>query len=472
MLRYLAFRTCHQPYMVRLSYRYELRSALTFPLAAALAEGSFTGIVASKYFHAGPLLIAVITAAPMFGNILALAWSELAKTRRKVPFINWLQLGVVTCIAAVALTRWMPLEIGAWTFAGLIITSRVLASGITTLRATIWRQNYPRHIRGQINARITVVATAVLASTTMIGALWLDRRADAFTWLYPSAALLGAIGIWQFSHIRVRGEQALLRRAGRRRRMATIGTPRPENLAQTDETNVLNYEPRGHRGLAGLLADAVSVMRHDHRFREYQWWQSLSGSAFMMMQPPLVFMVSQQMTDARTQYALATVVLQIVPLVTSLVFTQLWAPVFDRLHILRFRAIQSFISVGTILVIMLGARLDSLPIVALGTFCLGVANAAGNLAWNLGQNDFAPPDRIATYMGVHVMLTGVRGCIAPFIGVALFQQLIGRWVFAVSAGVSLISLLGFQKMARQAPPKHPARLLRPAGVRQPVTPDL
>ena len=50
--RLFQFRTRHQPLMVRLSYRYELRSALTFPLAASLAEGSFTGVVAAKYFQA------------------------------------------------------------------------------------------------------------------------------------------------------------------------------------------------------------------------------------------------------------------------------------------------------------------------------------------------------------------------------------------------------------------------------------
>jgi hypothetical protein len=362
----------------------------------------------------------------------------------------------------------MPLPVGGWVFASLIILARVLASGIITLRSAIWRHNYPRHLRGQIVARITVVATAVLATTTLVGSLALDRHADAFAWFYPAAALLGALGIWQFSHIRVRGETAQLRRINGRRHMAPISTPRPESLSLTDETNVINYEPRPQRGLLSLVSDSMSVLRADRRFREYQWWQSLSGSAFMMIQPPLVFMVSQQMTDPRTQYALATVVLQIIPLLTSLVFTQVWAPVFDRLHILRFRAVQSFVSVSTISLVFVGAYFDSLILIAVAQFCIGVANAAGNLAWNLGQNDFAPPEKIATYMGVHVMLTGVRGCFAPFLGVLLYQQLIGRWVFAVAAGLSLLSLAGFQKMARNAPPKHPVRSMRPSGAMKPA----
>src|SRR5918992_4472623 len=161
--------------MGRASYRHEMRSALTYPLAAALAEGSFTGIVAAKYFKASPVLLAVITAAPMFGNIMALLWAELARTRRKVPFVNLLQAGVVTSVAAVALTRALPRDLGGWAFAGLIILARVLASGIITVRSAIWRSNYPRNLRGQIIGRITMLATTVLAATTLGGALWLDR---------------------------------------------------------------------------------------------------------------------------------------------------------------------------------------------------------------------------------------------------------------------------------------------------------
>ena len=56
---FLSFRTRHQPYMVRLSYRYEMRSALTYPLAASLAEGSFTGVVAAKYFNGSTLMCVV-----------------------------------------------------------------------------------------------------------------------------------------------------------------------------------------------------------------------------------------------------------------------------------------------------------------------------------------------------------------------------------------------------------------------------
>ena len=119
--RLLRFRTRHQPYMVRHSYRHEMRSALTFNLAGSLAEGSFTGVIAAKNFGAGVVLMSVITAAPMFGNIFALMWSDLSLGRRKVPLVNLLQAGVVLMIASVALTAWLPPAWAGWVFAAQII---------------------------------------------------------------------------------------------------------------------------------------------------------------------------------------------------------------------------------------------------------------------------------------------------------------------------------------------------------------
>jgi hypothetical protein len=461
--RLLSFRARNQPYMVRLSYTYELRSAFTYPLAASLADGSFTGVVAAKYFNAPPVLIAVITAAPMFGNIMAMVWSELAKDRRKVPFVNLLQAGVVLSIAAVPLTYFMAPEAGAWVFAGMIIFARLMASGIVTLRSVIWRMNYPRQSRGQIIARITVAATAVLALTTFAGSAWLDRNPNAYIYLYPLAAMLGAIGIWQFSNIRVRTEGQMLRR-----RRQSLYTPRPESLAQTDEANVMNYQPQGRVGLRGFFADALHVLRTDREFRAYQRWQFTSGFSFMMFAPALLYMVSTEMTDRRTEYLLAIVVLQLIPLLTSLISTQLWAPLFDRVHITVFRVFQTSVSVAAQATLFAGAMYglyysdrNALWIIAAAQVLIGISNGGGNLAWNLGHNDFATAEKSATYMGVHVMLTGVRGCLAPFIGAWLYQApWMGRWVFGLSVAICMVSLAGFARMASRAPRRMPEGRVR------------
>jgi hypothetical protein len=108
----------------------------------------------------------------------------------------------------------------------------------------------------------------------------------------------------------------------------------------------------------------------------------------------------------------------------------------------------------------------SLIVLALGRATFGVAQGAGNLAWNLGHNDFASRRMVAVYMGAHVMLTGVRGSFAPFLGMALYAGWnaftlpglgwqvpgfagIGVHLFAVSAVMALAASIGFAVLSQQ-----------------------
>jgi len=77
------------------------------------------------------------------------------------------------------------------------------------------------------------------------------------------------------------------------------------------------------------------------------------------------------------------------------------------------------------------------------------------LAWNLGHQHFAPPNRDAEYMGVHVTLTGVRGLLGPLLAVEIYRRLApvgwGSGVFAVCAACNMIGMIGFIFLARRMP---------------------
>ncbi len=409
----------------------EIRAATTFPLAAAMAEGSFASVVAQKYFGAGSFLIAVIVAAPMFGNVLAMVWADLADRRPKVRFVNTLQLCVIVCTSLVAVTAILPQQAGGWTFAALMVLARMFTSGIVTAKNLIWRLNFPRHSRGLIVGRVNMIGSAMFAATTFAGSRVLDRHPAGYVWVYLVCSLLGLIGVWQFSGVKVRGERSVL----------ALTRARPK-------TNPLRH-------LLTLARASVHLLRVDKQFRIYQRCQMLQGAAFMMMLPALFSMVNTKMTDPVREYNLATSVNHVLPFVTTALTISIWSIYFDRMNIVHYRILQSFAALVTQIVIAAGALTDQLWLVAVGTFLLGVSSAGGNLAWNLGQNAFATPDKVGTYMGVHVMLTGVRGLFAPFIGTILYKGLhigpiawqgIDRWCFAVAAGVCLLGTIGYVRM--------------------------
>jgi hypothetical protein len=51
-------------------------------------EGGFVAVVAAKAFNVEPWVIAVISAAPMFGNLSSFFWTTIATGRSKVPMVD------------------------------------------------------------------------------------------------------------------------------------------------------------------------------------------------------------------------------------------------------------------------------------------------------------------------------------------------------------------------------------------------
>ena len=88
----------------------------------------------------------------------------------------------------------------------------------------------------------------------------------------------------------------------------------------------------------------------------------------------------------------------------------------------------------------------------LSALLFGIANAGANLGWNLGHNDFASLGKVQQYMGVNVTLTGMRGLIAPPLGVLTYTALeriapgAGRYALALPITMTLIGAIGFNRM--------------------------
>jgi len=66
---------------------------------------------------------------------------------------------------------------------------------------------------------------------------------------------------------------------------------------------------------------------------------------------------------------------------------------------------------------------------------------------------FARKEDVPKYMGLHCTLTGIRGLIAPFVGVFLMKSVFRgdpHWVFFVSAAMALgVAFLSFRLAMRE-----------------------
>jgi len=403
---------------VRKSFRYEQLSELTLPAALVLLEGGIVAVIAAKIYQVSPFTISLITAAPMFANLSSFLWNVLSAGKAKVAFANVLQICSILCLLMVAIS---PInETGVFILVSSMIVSRVLVSGLVTVRSVIWSLNYHRGNRAKATSRLQMIASLMTVLVSSSIGPFLDANPEEFIWVYVIGALVGLIGTVFFSRVKVVDEKKQLN---------------DEVIAKSDKHKATGF---------------VEIIRQDRFFRRYQYSMFTAGFGNMLIEAPLVFLVTREL---QASYTMSIMITMVIPFAVSLVALPLWALYLDRVHVAQFRARQSILWVLAQALTLVGASLGSFTWLMIGRFIMGVARGGGTLAWQLGHNDFAKPDQLSAYMGIHVTLTGVRGAIAPFLGMALYSGIpslswdgIGSNIFLVAAVVSGCAGIGFYRL--------------------------
>ena len=406
----------------------ELTAAFFFPLVLAVVEGGVSGVIVKNAYDGVVqdvllnYVVAGLVAAPAFANVVSFVWARLAHGVDKVRFINALQIGMVVSVALLAVTPRTPL--GLLMFLALVLSTRFCYSGVITLRSTVWGVNYPKGARARVAGKLTTVQVLVVALVGYTLGESMQHWAGAYRALLPLGSAVAMVGVLAWSRVRVRGRRRLLRaeRAHDRREGPSF------NPAAIDR-----------------------VLRQDRCYDKYMTAQMLLGLGNMMTWAPVVIMVKDVFGVEYRGIALT----HSIPLLIMPLSIPIWARVLDNHHVVFFRAVHSWFFMLSTLLVLASGLLVNLPLLIAGVAVKGLAFGGGALAWNLGHLDFAPEDRASEYMAVHVTLTGLRGLIAPFVGVTLYQLFetlspgAGPWVFAVASATVFFAALGFVVLHRQ-----------------------
>ncbi len=442
------------PFLTRRNYYYELKHLLPWSALAGLVEGQFSSVVVSKTFHGSDFLIAVASATPFAAYVFSLVWGMLCVGRPKVRLLVLFAAGTVLCTglagAVPAEPRW-----AVW-FIAQVAAAQVLLAGVVTVRSAIWRANYPHTVRGQIAARLQAVRSIISVITVQAASALCDQYPDAYRFVFPVAALSGAVGVAVLTRLHIRGERSELRRSAR-------------NL--DSDLREGTYEPYSLTALlspGNVVRETGRILRNDWRFRKYCLAQFLQGAANLMTISVVVAIVSRQLElpDERGFWISSGLVVAL-PVLSLLLSIRRWGRLFDSLGVLRFRVVNVMCWAASLIFGLLATLVTEhggaigpwfFPS-AVGLFAVrgilhGVSQGGGTLAWNLGHLHFAKPEEAEVYMGIHVFLAGVRGLIAPLGGMWLWTS-VGWGVWIVALGLNFAGLFFHASLAR-----HEARTWR------------
>ncbi|HYB32394.1 MAG TPA: MFS transporter [Steroidobacteraceae bacterium] len=388
-------------------------------------EGATAAVLVKQHFGAvAPafavnLAVALVSGAPAFSNVLSFVWANIAHGRARVQLMVALQAAFALLVGCVSFASRAAGGLALTVLS--IIAARVVWAGVLTVRAAVWSANYPRNVLARITGRIVIVnSIAVATSASLVG--WaLEARAIDARWLYGLGAISGLCGAWLYRAMRVRRQFRLL---------------------AAEAASAAQSEPFSPRML-------TQILREDPAYREYMLWMGVFGGGTLMLTAQLVLLFSEQL---HLSSAMQIGLLAVVPLITQPIFLPWWARLFDGTHVVRYRSRQGWAIVLASAAMSAGVFSAAPVLLWVGAVLLGAAQAGANLGWNLGHNDFASLGRAQHYMGVHVTLTGLRGGVAPPVGVLVYMGLegwrrgAGEFALLLPLAMTAAGALGFSRM--------------------------
>ena len=397
--------------MSRRAYLLEWTGTALFGVAIAMIEPGLIGAflkrafdgVASEDTH--NLLVAIAGASNELANLISFGWLTAAHGRPRIRFIHGLQVAALALITAIA---FIPRDtLGLYAVVALVIAARVCWSGMITLRTGPWRVMYPARMRARAVGHFNVVLQLTIAALGLVVGMLLDVRAGSYRIIFPLACVVGWIGASYYGRIRIRGERKL--------------------LANERET------PRE----AGILApwlgfmELYRVLRGDRRYAQFMLAMFTLGLGNLMLMPALVLVLKD---DFHLSYTESIRITTVIPYIAMPLAVPMWARLLDRAHVVKFRSIHSWAFATATAFVLFGTMLHSLAWIYAGSVLWGIGLGGGSLAWHLGHIDFSPPAQTSSYMAAHVTLNGIRGLMAPFFAVWIYNafkhQPLGVWNIA------------------------------------------
>lgn len=385
--------------MSRGNYRRELMAAGVLPFLLVVFEGSVMSVLARLLFEGevAPALLntvtGVIAVVPALANLSSFIWVRLSNGRNKVRFITLLQGVMVLLALGVA---FVPVNTtGLIMIAALCLLGRTCWAGVSTIRSTIWKLNYPDGARATITGRFAMIQVLLLAALSLGLGKLMDIDERAFRVLIPVGCVLGLLGRWAWTGVRVRGHSKL--------------------IAGEQETGA-----RGGPSFNPL--SMVQVLADDRRYAAYMLCQFLLGLGNIASVTLLAVIIRETFDVNYRDSLLVTTVLQFGIMPIAIPF---WAKFLDGTHIVRFRAVHSWFFVAALIVLLIGVETKAFWLLYGYAILKGIAFGGGVLGWTLGHLDFATPEKSSQYMGVHVTLTGVRGLLCGVLGVQVYLLLGG-----------------------------------------------
>lgn len=374
-----------------------LSKLLNSPLGVMYGLLSF---ILCKNFHASPLQITLLISSKPIVAIISFYSLVFIKNRPdRLKFLILLStfIGFVPCFL-------FPFLDSSWfcifSFALFMMAARAMLPAWTE----IFKLNVSAEERGKVFSRGSTVNYLANIVIPLIVAPLMDAYPGSWKWIFFFLACLQLFHLFLLSQLKV-------------------------NFAST-----ISSEKEGREALSfqailwGPWKKSWALMKERSDFRNYQIVFIFGGAGLILAQPVLPLFFEEVLHLSYTQLAFATSLCKGVGFALT---SPIWARWFNRISIHAFNFhVTAAAGLFALILVFMGNQVGWIYI---AYFIYGLMQAGSELSWHLAGPKFSQKEDSTLFTSVNVMMVGLRGCVAPFLGELLFLFSNSTTVFFVSA---------------------------------------
>lgn len=392
-------------------------------------------LVAIQLFGVSDFLRGTIGAAGAMGMILAFFLPA---------FFRKFSIPIDRCIGVLTLIAGAMIFLAGLAPTGVSYTvAVVIAIACFSLRVPLFARIYNDVYHGKKRARLFNYGSFLLMVVALIGnLLWgrlLDNSLEMRLVIYGIAGTAMMINsLWLFTLERGVGEESTPAKGCLPGRTVEQG-----NNGKSTTPASPHYNQTISPGYTSLKRDYLypfSLIWKDRTFGVILGLWFLIGFANLWSLPLRVAYVSDPKYGLDLSPQEVLIIMGIVPMVVRLIFSWVWAHLFDKLNFVVMRILMNiFMGSGIFLFFIT----DSVEVILLASIIYSISTAGSPIIWNLWVTRVAPPGKIQDYMMVHTGMTGIRGLFGPYLGFWIASSLSVQAVGTISLGLAVVGAIGF-----------------------------
>ncbi len=379
----------------------QVRQSLKWDSLTGALTGLYMGMTAPFFIkigrdmlHASPTAISLMFAAPFIGNLFSPFWARQMEGREKLPFCvgSWAMARILLLI--------MPFALTGNSFVLLIALLQIIGTVSAPAYTSIMRDIYPDESRGRLMgyARVAVQSMAFI-STLLVGRL-LDHGVS-YTILFPIAGIFGITAAMTFRNVRPLSSS-------------------PVPLAGVEKEAMLPF-----------LRQTFSILLYNRPYRWFALSVFVYGFANLMLIPLYGLYQVDVLKISGTQIANIANVAALSAIVGSF----FWGRFMDK-NGPAFTVLCGICLIAAMPIVYFFAPTPEALLFAGALSGFGFSGI--DLSYLASILLYAERHKTAQYQSLHALLLGVRGVLAPLLGIPLIHTFGYKPVFVMGFGIMML----------------------------------